>query len=587
MPHQLGIAPQRLAARRWRLTPLALIALVVAACSGDDPPPASEGEQAAGEGMLSNVEVTPGPNSALTAVVQAETADDAVVSVDVAAGEGSVENPPATEPGTSHEVPVAGMRAETTYTLTVTAEATGGAQDAAEVEWTTGPVPDDLPPLTVDAADSDAMAPGITLFNATRWEGGGDEGVEGGEGGDGGQGDDGGDGAPENTGYIVAVDDEGEVVWYYETGPSLAEVSQTAEGTFLVQVGETAFREIDVLGNTLREFATRVAVDLGTDLGGHALTTPDSEPIAVDSSHHELQQLDSGNIIMLSTELVRLDVADAEALCPDDPDADIVSDTVVELTSDGEVVQEWRFTDVFDPVERPGTEMCAEQAVIAPPSWFYPDADGIRDWTHGNAVVVEEEANRMLVSLRHLDAVVALRYHDDAEGPAGEVLWELGPEGDLEMTGDGGWSYHQHAPEPQDDGTLLLYDNGNGRPGTGEDADPPYTRVVLYDVDEEAGTVTQLWEHRDTAEDGTPLFAAFVGDADSLDNGTVLIDHGGLSNEDGTLYARLLEVIPGDAPNGSEDEIVFDLTVGDGEQGWTSYRADRLVSLYGTGEPAG
>jgi hypothetical protein len=41
------------------------------------------------------------------------------------------------------------------------------------------------------------------------------------------------------------------------------------------------------------------------------------------------------------------------------------------------------------------------------------------------------------------------------------------------------------------------------------------------------------------------------------------------------------------APDGSEDEIVFDLTVGDGEQGWASYRADRLASLYGTGSPAG
>jgi hypothetical protein len=67
----------------------------------------------------------------------------------------------------------------------------------------------------------------------------------------------------------------------------------------------------------------------------------------------------------------------------------------------------------------------------------------------------------------------------------------------------------------------------------------------------------------------------------------VLIDHGGLSDADGTVYTRLLEVAPGPAPDGSEDEIVFDLTVGDGDQGWASYRADRLASLYGTGSPAG
>ena len=542
--------------------------MAAAACSDDDTPAASSSEEATGDDLLTDVEVSRGPHSTISAVVEAETSKDAVVSVEVDADEGSVESPPPTEADTSHTVPVVGMRAETAYSLRVTAAGTDGSEDSAEIEWTTGALPDDLPPLTVDVADGDAMAPGVTLFTPTL--GGGD--------------------APpdvEHTGYILAIDGDGEVVWYYETGPSFMEVSQTAQGTLLVQLGQTTIQEIDVLGNTVRSFATRVAADLGTDLGGHALTTPDSEPLAIESSHHELQQLDSGNTITLSTELVRLDDAAARRLCPDDPETDIISDTVVELSPAGEVVQEWPLTAVYDPVQRPGTEMCVEPNAVAPPNWFYPDAGGVRDWTHGNAVVVDEVANWLLVSLRHLNAIVALRYHDDAEGPAGELLWELGPEGTLTLAGDGDWPYHQHAPELHDDGTLLVYDNGNGRPGTGEGADPPYTRAVLYDLDAEAGTVTQLWEHRDTTADGRPAFAPFVGDADRLENGNVLIDHGGLSDAEGTIYTRLVEVTPGPAPDGSEDTIVFDLTVGHGEQGWASYRADRLASLYGTGSPAG
>jgi Arylsulfotransferase (ASST)/Arylsulfotransferase Ig-like domain len=544
------------------------LALVAAACSDDKTPPASSSERATGDDLLADVEVSRGPHSTISAVIEAQTSKDAVVSVEVDADEGSVESPPPTKAGTSHTVPVVGMRAATTYSLRVTAAATDGSEDSAEIEWTTGALPDDLPPLTVDVADADAVAPGVTLFTATL--GGGDAPPE-----------------VEKTGYLLAVDGEGEVVWYYATGPSFMEVSQTAQGTLLVQLGQTTIREIDVLGNTVRSFATRVAADLGTDLGGHALTTPDSEPLAVESSHHELQQLDSGNIITLSTELVRLDDATARGLCPADPETDIISDTVVELSSAGEVVQEWPLTAVYDPVERPGTEMCVEPNPVAPPNWFYPDAAGLRDWTHGNAVVVDEESNSMLVSLRHLDAIAALRYHDDVGGPAGELLWELGPQGTLELAGEGDWPYHPHAPELHDDGTLLVYDNGNGRPGTGEGADPAYTRVVLYDIDEEAGTVTQVWEHRDTAADDRPVFAPFVGDADRLENGNVLIDHGGLSDADGIVYTRLLEVVPGPAPDGSEDKIVFDLTVGDGQQGWASYRADRLPSLYGMGSPAG
>ena len=355
------------------------LALAVAACSDANTPPASSTEQATGGDLLADVEVSRGPHSTISAVVEAETSNVAVVSVEVDAEEGSVESPPPTEAGTSHRVPVVGMRAETTYRLRLTAAGADGSEDSAEIEWTTGALPDDLPPLTVDVADAEAMAPGVTLFTATL--GGGD--------------------APsdaENTGYLLAVDGEGDIVWYYESGPSFMEVSQTAQGTLLVQLGQTTIREIDVLGNTVRSFATRVAADLGTDLGGRALTTPDSEPLAIESSHHELQQLDSGNIITLSTELVRLDDATARELCQDDPETDIISDTVVELSSAGEVVQEWPLTAVYDPVERPGTEMCVEPNAVAPPNWFYPDAEGLRDWTHGNAVVVDEEANHARVA---------------------------------------------------------------------------------------------------------------------------------------------------------------------------------------------
>lgn len=67
----------------------------------------------------------------------------------------------------------------------------------------------------------------------------------------------------------------------------------------------------------------------------------------------------------------------------------------------------------------------------------------------------------------------------------------------------------------------------------------------------------------------------------------MLITHGGGSTAGGVFQAKIVEVAPGDAPDGSADEVVFDLVVGDGAPsatpglaGWSVYRALRLESLY-------
>ena len=124
---------------------------------------------------------------------------------------------------------------------------------------------------------------------------------------------------------------------------------------------------------------------------------------------------------------------------------------------------------------------------------------------------------------------------------------------------------------------MLVYDNGNRR--LGADGQPDlYSRVVEYQLDPEAGTISQVWEHR-AEKDGTPLFAAFVGDVDRLANGNVLIVDGGLNGggEFPDLSARIVEVLPADGSGGDE---VWTLEV-QGGPGWVVYRAERLDSVYG------
>ena len=81
----------------------------------------------------------------------------------------------------------------------------------------------------------------------------------------------------------------------------------------------------------------------------------------------------------------------------------------------------------------PGRELCSV------------DFEDYRDWAHGNGIVLDAAGNRVIVSARHIDLLFAFRYEDDADGPSGELLWSIGPDGTLPL--DGEPSYGLHAPE--------------------------------------------------------------------------------------------------------------------------------------------
>jgi hypothetical protein len=152
---------------------------------------------------------------------------------------------------------------------------------------------------------------------------------------------------------------------------------------------------------------------------------------------------------------------------------------------------------------------------------------------------------------------------------------------------DGDLPYHQHAVEVLDDGGFVVFDNGNDRPGTSID-DPdnlPYSRAVIYDVDDSASdpaewSASQRWEFRIDGDDGRPVYTAFIGDADVLGNGNVLITFGGRGTfpptPDDPLGALIVEVVPS---GGSGGDIVLRLDTMGG-QPTTVYRSERLESFY-------
>ncbi|MEE8106560.1 MAG: aryl-sulfate sulfotransferase [Planctomycetota bacterium] len=164
-----------------------------------------------------------------------------------------------------------------------------------------------------------------------------------------------------------------------------------------------------------------------------------------------------------------------------------------------------------------------------------------RDWTHSNAAVWDEARSIIWLSVRALDRIVGIDY------PSGKIRVTLGENG---LGGESLMS-HQHAPQVQDDGSLLYFDNGNGY-------DPPRSRVARIFWDETAGTVTQPYVFDLPAE----LYAFALGDADRLLNGNVLAVSG--------TNGRIVEI---DTAN---QEIVWDLHAEGASVGreWWIYRAE-------------
>ena len=198
----------------------------------------------------------------------------------------------------------------------------------------------------------------------------------------------------------------------------------------------------------------------------------------------------------------------------------------------------------------------------------------------------------LLVSLRHQDAVIKL-------DSTGQLAWILGSHAGwsesfqdalLTPIGDLAWPYHQHGPRLASDGTLLIFDNGTRgyNPYEAEGAERvDESRVVAYRVDEEAGTVEQLWEYRDTLTG--PLYAAALGGVDPLpQTGHVLASFGFLDAEGGvenpsagrgTKSIRLIQVDP-ELPESPPVDLRLYSLAEEEPEGWKSYRAEPLGLLW-------
>jgi hypothetical protein len=247
---------------------------------------------------------------------------------------------------------------------------------------------------------------------------------------------------------------------------------------------------------------------------------------------HDLQVLPNGDFLLLGLENINMNLSSYNFFgpshtSPGNANATVKCGIIQEQNAAHQVVFEWHTKDHFAFAD-------------VDSSWLY--APNIVDWTHCNAVELDDDGN-ILLSMRHFDEITKINRSDSS------VIWRMGGNANqFTFTNDPQMFKGQHDIRRIDNGHLTLWDNGQSSPlhmGTAKE----------YELDETNHIATLDWSYVESPNS----YSIAVGDVQRLPNGNTLIDYGVTSHE-----PRLFDVVD---PSGN---IVFEIQFADTLR---SYRA--------------
>ena len=280
-------------------------------------------------------------------------------------------------------------------------------------------------------------------------------------------------------GSVYALDAAGDLRFFTDMGGTLG-VHQLRNGHLCLPTAEvlhptyykTGLMEIDLTGKVYQVY-----------------TVPGGQ-------HHDFVELPDGNLLVAS----------------DPEDFSTVEDCVVEIDREsGEVVWELDMKDLISQEDGQSASM---------------DSDGSEetDWFHNNGLWYDAEHDLVLLSARHKDAIIAVNKEDKS------LAWILGdptgwentdasyfftPEGEVFE-----WFYAQHNVTMLDNGDICLFDNGTAKVKRVDaqnrvSGDDIYSRAVIYHIDTENMTVSQVFEYG--KERGADWYSDWISGVESLD----------------------------------------------------------------------
>jgi len=339
----------------------------------------------------------------------------------------------------------------------------------------------------------------------------------------------------------VAYDNAGDIRWLLKTPEgTVIPLKRLANGNIMIPTGRiiktyynsSGLIELDLCGKIYHDYLVE---------GGE---------------HHDFYELANGNIL----------------LCGNASDFSTVEDRIVEIDrTTGEIVYDLDLAELIDPSDGGSINRSDH------------------DWAHTNGLDYDEETDTLILSCRHLDAVLGIDMSDK------QLKWILGdPEGwtnadeslfftPINTENGFEWQFAQHNAQFLEDGDIILFDNGAGRTKTSKEdekvtGDDVYSRAVRYELDYENMTIEQVWEYGKDL--GKEWYSPYISGMSYLGTDTYWITSGANRYDAVNDTYDNPPYVTGDLVKKSyhnqviEDQLVYELTIPA-----LSYRSIRM-SLY-------
>lgn len=287
-----------------------------------------------------------------------------------------------------------------------------------------------------------------------------------------------------NDAYILALDQDSRIVWYYVNReptpgntPVIQGIRQKPNYNLLFYIGTPTepccIREITPLGEITDQLVYNIL---------------DGTP------HHDLVLLPDGRVVFLSEETRVVD--------------DTANGGSAQTKVTGDVIRIWdQRTDTTEEVWNAFDAWSIADRVV-----WQANQDPKR-WTHFNSIQIGPRGD-FIVSSRNRNQVIS--FSPDFK----KINWILnGPGSDFRFPNPADKFYRQHSASELENGNILVFDNGADRPA---DEGGLYSRALELSIDDYDGVATKVWEYRAKPD----IYSSFISSAFRLENGNTLVNFG-------------------------------------------------------------